>query len=93
MMAQSDIVTLHCPVTEKSKGLINKESLAHIKEGAILINAARGPIVDSQALADALNSGKAVSYTHLRWSVMTALSIRWLPYPGKRKGWKGRLCI
>ncbi|MCB6992034.1 2-hydroxyacid dehydrogenase [bacterium 210820-DFI.6.37] len=58
MLSQSDIITLHCPVTEQSKGLINAESLRSVKDGAILINAARGPVVDSQALADALNRGK-----------------------------------
>ena len=58
MLGQSDIVTLHCPVTDQSRGLINEESLKAVKEGAILINAARGSVVDSKALADALNSGR-----------------------------------
>lgn len=58
LLGQSDIVTLHCPVTEQSKGLINKETLQWIKEGAILINAARGPVIDSQAVAEALEKGK-----------------------------------
>lgn len=58
MMGQADIVSLHCPVTDKSRGLINAETISYMKPTAILINAARGPVVDSQALADALNSGK-----------------------------------
>ena len=58
MLEVSDIVTLHCPLTEKSKKLINKEALSFMKKSAVLINAARGGVVDAEALADSLNNGK-----------------------------------
>ena len=58
MLEVSDIVTLHCPLTEKSKKLINKETLSFMKKSAVLINAARGGVVDAEALADSLNNGK-----------------------------------
>ena len=66
MMEQADIVSLHCPVTDKSKGLINKETLSYMKPTAFLINEARGPVVVSQDLADALNSGKIARCRHRR---------------------------
>ena len=58
LLETSDIVSLHCPQTPETIGMINRERLALMRPNAILINAARGPIVDSQALADALNNGQ-----------------------------------
>lgn len=58
LMSTCDVVSLHVPLNDSTKGLINKEKLALMKESAILINTARGPVVDSNALAETLNSGK-----------------------------------
>lgn len=55
---ESDIITFHCPLTEKTTGLVNAEFLSKCKENAIIINTSRGPVIDDNALADALNSGK-----------------------------------
>ena len=58
LFAECDIISLHCPLTESTRSLVNAERLALMKPSAILINTARGPVVDSAALADALNCGK-----------------------------------
>ncbi len=58
LMATCDIVSLHVPSTPATKGLINADNLALMKPGAILINTARGPVVDSEALAAALTEGR-----------------------------------
>ena len=58
LMALSDIVSLHCPLTEQTRALINEQRLALMKPGALLINAARGGVVDTKTLADALESGR-----------------------------------
>ncbi|NQU42948.1 D-2-hydroxyacid dehydrogenase [bacterium] len=58
LFRQSDVLTLHCPFTPETKHLINAESLASMKPGAILINTSRGPVVDEAALATALLEGR-----------------------------------
>ncbi|SIO26656.1 D-2-hydroxyacid dehydrogenase [Halodesulfovibrio marinisediminis] len=58
VLEKSDIITLHCPLTEETKHIINEETLALMKPDAIIINTARGPLLDEPAVAKALNSGK-----------------------------------
>jgi len=57
LLARADIVSLHCPLTAQTRNLIAQKELAAMKPGAIVINTARGNIVNEQALADALRSG------------------------------------
>ena len=58
LLSQSDVVTLHCPLFPETANLINRETIAKMKDGAILLNTARGPLIDEQAVSDALHSGK-----------------------------------
>lgn len=58
VMAQSDIISVHLPLNEETKNTLSREKLALMKPNAILINCARGPIIDNAALADLLNEGK-----------------------------------
>jgi D-3-phosphoglycerate dehydrogenase len=57
LFAQADIITLHCPSTHETRGLIGESSLARMKRGVILVNVARGDLVDSAVLTAALQSG------------------------------------
>lgn len=58
LLAQADVVSLHCPLTEETRNIINRDAIAQMKAGCILLNTARGPLLDEQAVADALVSGK-----------------------------------
>ena len=58
LYARADVITLHCNLTPENTGMINKSSIAKMKDGVILINNARGQLIDEQDVADALNAGK-----------------------------------
>ncbi len=58
LLAESDVIFLHCPLFPETEGIINKENIAKMKDGVIIINNSRGQLVVEQDLADALNSGK-----------------------------------
>lgn len=57
LFRQSDVISLHCPLTPQTRGLVNAERLAWMKPGAFLLNTSRGLLIDEAALAQALNSG------------------------------------
>lgn len=58
LLAESDVISLHCPLTESTKGMINKDSISKMKDGVMIINNSRGPLIIEEDLRDALNSGK-----------------------------------
>ncbi|MCG8501224.1 MAG: D-2-hydroxyacid dehydrogenase [Firmicutes bacterium] len=58
LLTQSDVISLHCPLFESTKGIINKDTIAKMKDGVMLINTSRGPLIVEEELAEALNSGK-----------------------------------
>lgn len=73
LLAQSDVVTLHPRVTDETTGMMNAERFAAMKRGATIINTARGPLMDYDALYEALNSG------HLRGAMLETFSIEPTP--------------
>lgn len=62
VLAQSDFLTLHCPASAETENLINENTLARMKDGAFLINTARGNLLDEAAVANALESGKLAGF-------------------------------
>lgn len=85
IFTQSDIISLHCPQTAETEKLINAETLAKMKDGAMLVNTARGGLVDENALVDALESGK------LRYAAVDVVSQE--PMPLDNPLLKTRKCI
>ena len=58
LLSSSDVISLHCPLFPETENLINAQTIAKMKDGAILLNTSRGPVINEQAVADALKSGK-----------------------------------
>lgn len=58
LLEQADVVSINCPLTEQTRGLMNEQAFARMKEGALLVNTARGGVVDTEAMIRALQSGK-----------------------------------
>lgn len=62
LLAQSDVISLHCPLTDGTRGMIDEQAIARMKDGAYVINTARGALVDGAAMAQALADGKIAGY-------------------------------
>lgn len=58
LLAESDVISLHCPLTESTRGMINENTIGKMKDVVIIINTARGPLIEEEDLAEALNNGK-----------------------------------
>lgn len=75
LLQQADVISLHCPLTEQTRQMINAEKLALFKPGAILVNTARGGLIDDQALLAALNNGT------LAWAALDSFTTEPLAAP------------
>jgi len=62
LLCQSDVISLHCPLTDETRGMIGAQAIERMKNGAMVINTARGPLVDAVAMSRALESGKIACY-------------------------------
>ncbi len=58
LIKESDVIALHCPLTPSTEGIINKDTISRMKDGVIILNTSRGPLIVEEDLRDALNSGK-----------------------------------
>lgn len=67
LLARADYISLHVPLTEKTRGMINAESIAKMKDGVVVVNTARGPCVVEEDMAAALESGKVRAYATDVW--------------------------
>ena len=61
VLAQSDVIALHCPLFPETEGIINRENIAKMKDGVIILNNSRGPLIVEKDLAEALDSGKVAA--------------------------------
>ena len=61
-MRNSDVISLHCPLTPETEHIINKENIAKMKRNAIVINTGRGPLVDEEAVTEALKEGRIEAF-------------------------------
>ena len=62
LLSSSDVLSLHCPLTENTRQFINADTIRQMKSTAVIINTGRGPLVDDQAVADALSSGRLFAF-------------------------------
>jgi phosphoglycerate dehydrogenase-like enzyme len=62
VLAQSDVITIHTPLTDQTRGMFNKDAFAKMKDGVMIINTARGKVIAEADLAEALKSGKVRAY-------------------------------
>jgi len=85
LLRQCDFLSLHCPLTEQTQNLVNRDRLALLKPTAFLLNTSRGPLIDESALADALNSGRIAG------AALDVLSIE--PPPAANPLLRARNCI
>jgi len=67
LFQQADYLSMHTPLTDETKGMINKESIAHMKNGVVIVNTGRGKCVVEEDLAEALRSGKVATYATDVW--------------------------